>query len=93
MAKPSLSSLASGVMTRLGQLTVQSAQKARVSAGKAAHKSLIEVNKLLDEAIEATKPDGLSAPKASAPKDVKKSSKSTKASPMMAPAKKSGKRK
>ena len=57
MAKPSLASLASGVMSRLGQLTLQTAQKARVSAGKAAHLSLVEVNRLLDDALEATKPD------------------------------------
>ncbi len=58
MPKPSLSSLAAGVMSRLGQLTVQTAKQARTQAERATRKSLTEVTKLLDSAIEATSQEG-----------------------------------
>lgn len=57
MPKPSLSSLAAGVVSRLGRLTVQTAKQARVRAERATRKSLAEVTRLLDDAIEATNLD------------------------------------
>ena len=63
MAKSTLSSLAAGIASRLGQLTVQTAKQARVNAEKVARKSLTKATKLLDEAIEATKTDDVKAVK------------------------------
>lgn len=54
-SQPSFSSLAAGVASRLGQLTVQAAQQARSGAALVARKSLTQVSALLDQAIEATK--------------------------------------
>lgn len=75
MAKPTLATLASGVMSRLGQLTVQTAKKARVSAGEAAYKSLVEVNKMLDEALAATTAEDASGAPQTAQKPAKQPAK------------------
>lgn len=64
MAKSTLSSLAAGIASRLGQLTVQTAKQARVNAEKVARKSLTKATKLLDQAIDATKTDDVKEVKA-----------------------------
>lgn len=60
--QPSFSSLAAGVASRLGLLTVQAAQQARSGAAKVARKSLTQVSALLDQAIEATRDEPASDP-------------------------------
>ena len=56
-SQPSFSSLAAGVASRLGRLTLQAAQQARTGAAVVARRSLTQVSELLDQAIEATKTD------------------------------------
>lgn len=57
-SQPTFASLAAGVASRLGRLTLQAAQQARTNATVVARKSLTQVSNLLDQAIEATKVDG-----------------------------------
>ena len=52
MAKVSLASLAAGVASRLGQLTVQTAKQARTRAEQLARKGLTDATKLLDQALD-----------------------------------------
>lgn len=54
MAKVSLASLAAGVASRLGQLTLQTAKQARTRAEQLARKGLSDATKLLDRALEDT---------------------------------------
>lgn len=54
MAKASLTSLAAGVASRLGQLTVQTAKQARTRAEQLARKGLNDATRLLDRALDNT---------------------------------------
>ncbi len=54
MAKVSLASLAAGVASRLGQLTVQTAKQAGTRAEQLARKGLTDATKLLDRALDDT---------------------------------------
>jgi len=54
-SQPTFASLAAGVASRLGRLTIQAAQQARTGAAVVARKSLTQVSDLLDQAIEATR--------------------------------------
>ncbi|MBA3698848.1 MAG: hypothetical protein H0W78_08335 [Planctomycetes bacterium] len=56
-SQPSFASLAAGVASRLGRLTIQAAQQARTGAAVVARKSLTQVSELLDQAIDATSSD------------------------------------
>jgi hypothetical protein len=57
-SQPTFASLAAGVASRLGRLTIQAARQARTGAAVVARRSLTEVSDLLDQAIEATRTDG-----------------------------------
>jgi hypothetical protein len=54
MPKASLASLAAGVASRLGQLTVQTAKQAGTRAEQLARKGLTDATKLLDQALDKT---------------------------------------
>lgn len=56
-SQPSFASLAAGVASRLGRLTIQAAQQASTGAAVVARKSLTQVSELLDQAIDATSSD------------------------------------
>jgi hypothetical protein len=85
MAKASLASLAAGVASRLGQLTVQTAKQARTRAEQLARKGLTDATKLLDQALD--NPDAVEA------KEAKTVTRKTKTAKLPAPkAKRSTKR-
>lgn len=56
-SQPTFASLAAGVASRLGRLTIQAAQQASTGAATVARKSLTQVSELLDQAIDATRTD------------------------------------
>jgi hypothetical protein len=56
-SQPTFATLAAGVASRLGRLTIQAAQQARTGAATVARKSLTQVSDLLDQAIDATRTD------------------------------------
>lgn len=77
MAKASLTSLAAGVASRLGQLTVQTAKQARTRAEQLARKGLTDATKLLDRALDTTDAEGA--------KEVKAVTRKTKTAKLAAP--------
>jgi len=80
MAKASLSSLAAGVASRLGQLTVQTAKQARTRAEHMARKGLSDATKLLDRALHNT-----TATTATDAKEVKALTRKTKTAKLASP--------
>jgi hypothetical protein len=78
MAKPSLSSLASGLLSRVTTLASQAAGQARTRGEAVARAGLTKASKLLDQAIAKTAPE-LPAPKVTAKKPKKAKRTTTKA--------------
>lgn len=83
MAKASLSSLAAGVASRLGQLTVQTAKQVRTRAEHMARKGLSDATKLLDRALHNT--TATTATTAADAKEVKALTRKTKTAKLASP--------